>query len=312
MVWFAGCGANSTSSDTSANSIFNAQPPVPAFSVNHKIPGLGVGPFVLSGQDPNAGTIVPDAQLQYLVSDAAQYATWIRTFGTSNTFQQAGLYIHQSGAKAMIGAYLANPNTSAVVQSNQQELDRLVAMANAGQTDIVTVGNETLLTGALTESQLLTYIASVKAQVPASVQVSTVETWNILVAHPNVINAVDVVLANIYPFWEDSPATNALATLQLDYAQILRASGSKELMIAETGWPSSGSPSSQAPAAIPSSANQLAYFLAAEQWARQNNVVIIWFEAFSEPWKANYNDYPSWGIFDSSYVLASQFAGAFQ
>jgi GPH family glycoside/pentoside/hexuronide:cation symporter len=292
--------------------MFSGQPPAPLFTVNHKIPGFALGPFVLNGQDPNTGTVVPANQLQYLISDAAQYAIWIRTYGTSNTLQQAGQYIHQAGAKAMIGAYLANPSTSAVAQANQQELDRLVTIANAGQADVVTVGNETLLTGALTESQLLTYIDYVKARVPASVQVSTVETWNVLVNHPNVIAAVDVVLANIYPFWENSPETNALTTLQADYAQIKQASGTKQLMIAETGWPSSGSPPSQASSALPSQANQVAYFISAQQWARQNNVILIWFEACSEPWKANYNDYASWGIFDSNYVIESQFASAFQ
>jgi exo-beta-1,3-glucanase (GH17 family) len=328
-VWLTGCGgstnptpvgstnptpvgsANSTPGGSS-NSAFNGRPPAPPFSVNHKIPGFALGPFVLSGQNPNTGTVIPAAQLQYLIFDAAQYAVWIRTFGTSDTLQQAGQYIHQAGAKAMIGAYLANPSTTAVAQTNQQELDRLVTMANAGQADILTVGNETLLTGALTESQLLNYIAYVKAKVPASVQVSTVDTWSVLVNHPNVIAAVDVVLANIYPFWENSPETSALATLQSDYAQIRQASGTKQLMITETGWPSSGSPSSQAPSAIPSQANQRAYFLGAEQWARQNNIVMIWFEAYSEPWKANYNDYASWGIFNSNYVIESQFESAFQ
>lgn len=312
LVCLTACGGNSTVGGPTPNPGFSGTPPAPSFTVTHKISGWGLGPFVLSGQDPNQGTVVPDAQLQYLITDAAQYAIWIRTFGTSNTLQQAGLYIHQAGAKAMIGAYLQNPNTSANETANAAELARLVAMANAGQADIVAVGNETLQGGTLTESQLLAYIASVKAQVPSSVQVSTVDTWNELVQHPNVIAAVDVVLANIYPFWENSTSSNAPATLESDYTQILDASGGKQIMITETGWPSSSSPSTLAPAAIPSSSNQLSYFLAAEQWARQNNVAIIWFEAFSEPWKANYNDYPSWGIFDSSYVIESQFSSAFQ
>jgi GPH family glycoside/pentoside/hexuronide:cation symporter len=199
------------------------------------------------------------------------------------------------------------------VTANQQELDRLIVMANAGQADIVTVGNETLYNGALTESQLLAYIAYVRAGLKnPSVQVSTVDTWNELVSHPDVIAACDVVLANIYPFYENTPESNALAQLQSDYAQILAASGSKELMIAETGWPSSGSPPSNDLLAIPSQANQQDYFLSAEQWARQNGIQMIWFEAFSEPWKANYNDYASWGIFDSNYIIESQFASAFQ
>ena len=180
-----------------------------------------------------------------------------------------------------------------------------MAIAKAGQADIVTVGNETLLTGALTESQLLAYIAQVKAQVPASVQVSTVETWNVLVDHPNVIAAVDVVLPNIYPFCENSPASSALATLESDYAQIRQASGAKQLMITESGWPSGGSPPAQAPFAIPSPEDQLAYFVGAEPWAKQNEVVMIWFAAFSEPWKAATTTMPR-GVSSADGVAATR------
>ena len=312
LVGCGGGGGSAAIGGVSGSNPFANLPPVPVISIAKKISGFSVGPFVLAGQDPNQGGSAPSDQLLFLIADAAQYSTWIRTFGTSGTLQLAGQYIHQSGAKAMIGAFLAAPSTSAAISANQQELDRLVTIANAGQADIVTVGNESLFSGALTESQLLGYIVYVKARVPASVQVATVDTWNVLVQHPAVIAAEDVVLANIYPFYENSSASNAVITLQADYAKIKQAVGTKTLMITETGWPSSGAPPSQAPAATPSLANQISYFVAAEQWARQNNIVLIWFEAFNEPWKANYGDYSSWGLFDASFLIESIFQAAFQ
>jgi len=318
----SGCGngvAGSTSTTPAGQtSPFSNTPPPPPFTVNTKLFGLGLGPYVLPGQDPNTGTVLPANQVQYLVSDAAQYAIWLRTFGTSGALMNAGQYIHAAGAKAMIGAFIADLSTpstyQANLQANQAELQRLVQIANNGWADIISVGNETLYTGYLTESQLLSYITYVRSNVSptVSVQVSTVDTWSALQGHPNVIAACDVVLPTIYPFWENSPAPTAVAKLQSDYSQILQASGSKPVIIAETGWPSSGPPSSRAPLAIPSAANQLSYFVGAEQWARQNQIQMIWFEAYSEPWKANYNDYPSWGIFDSSYVIEKQFVSAFQ
>ena len=281
----------------------------------NRLTGLGVGPFVLPSQNPNS-TSVPLNQLQDLISDAAQYATWIRTFGTYQTLQQAGLYIHQAGAKAMIGSYLANPsdpNNGAANQiANQQELDRLIAVANAGQADIVTVGNETLYTGTLTPDQLLGYISYVRQRVPASVMVATVDTWKSLVDNPDVMLAGDIILPTIYPFYEQAPESNALATLQQDYAQIQAASGGKPIMIAETGWPSSGSIPSPGSPSIPSAANQFDYFMTVQQWARENGIAIIWFEAFSEPWKASANDYSSWGLTDVNYVFDSSLAGAFE
>jgi GPH family glycoside/pentoside/hexuronide:cation symporter len=306
-VALAGCGGSTE------NGPFVGTPPAPQFTVRNKVAGFCLGPFVLEGQDPNYGTDVPTRQLRYLIRDAAQYATWIRTFGTSGTLQEAGACIHEAGARAMIGAYLAKPSNDTTVQANREELDRLIAMANAGDADIVTVGNETLLTGALTEDQLLAYIAYVRARVPAAVSVSTVDTWSELTGHPNVVAACDVVCATVYPFWENVPISEAMARLRSDYAAICAAAGGKQVIVAETGWPSAGAPPYQAPKAVPSEANQLTFFLQAEQGAKENGIVLIWFEAFSEPWKASHNDYASWGVFDSArYVIDPRFAGAFE
>jgi len=327
-LYLLGCGGGGGGTTPTSSPSSLGQVPTPPFSVVHKIGGLNLGPFIFAGQNPNLGTVVPGDQLQFLINVAAQYSTWIRTFGTSNTLQSAGQYIHLAGAKAIIGAYLAplDPPPSGSSQctltgtnavSNQQELDRLISIANAGQADIIVIGNETLYSGSLVECQLISYITYVRNRLTPgiNVQVATTDTWSVLVNHPNVIAAEDVVLASIYPFYENVAEPNAVTQLASDYASIKMASGAKQTIISETGWPSAGGlPAANSPS-VPSPSNQLAYFLAAEQWASQNNVLLFWFQGWNEPWKssATGNTFDAyWGIFDANNVLESQFAPAFQ
>lgn len=291
----AGCGGGYSA--TSA-------PPAPTSPVY----GLDFSPYVNPGQDPNFGTVISSSQITSLLNGLKGYTQWIRTFGTQNGLENVPAIAHQMGFKTIIGAFIGSDATV-----NNGQIANLVTAANAGNVDIAVVGNEVLLTNSQSESQVLAYIQSVKAQVPANVKVTYVDTWNTIVAHPNIIAAVDVVAVNIYPFYENQSIDQALATFQADYAQTVQAAGGKPVIIAETGWPSAGNPPSFSMAAVPSLANAAQFFTSVEAWARSNgNPPLFYFEGYDEPWKANHNDYSSWGIWDYRGNLKPGFGSVFQ
>ncbi len=273
----------------------------------HPIYGLSFSPFVQAGQDPNSGTVVTSAQVTSLLAGISGYTTWIRTFGMQNGLENVPAIARQMGFKTAIGAYISSDPTITGTQ-----IANLVAAAQAGKVDIAIVGNESLKNGTVTESQLLTYIQLVKAQVPKNVLVTYVDTWNTMLAHPNVVAAVDIVAVNIYPFYDNQSIGQALSSFQSAYANTVAAANGKQVIVTETGWPGSGNPPATGSTALPSAASETAYFNSIQTWARHVNLPLFYFDAYDEAWKANYNDYASWGIWDSNGIMKPGMRAVFQ
>jgi hypothetical protein len=181
------------------------------------------------------------------------------------------------------------------------EISKLITIAQAGEADMLIVGSEVLVRADLTETQLIEYINQVKAAVPG-IPVAAADTYGELLAHPAVINAGDVVLPNIYPYWEGINISNAISFINLRYQELQAAANGKPIVISESGWPSAGY---QIGYAVPSLQNAAYYFLNFASWARAKNVSFFYFEAFDEPWKATDEGLQgaSWGIWDKNRNL---------
>jgi len=101
--------------------------------------------------------------------------------------------------------------------------------------------------------------------------------------NPDVIDASDIILADIYPFYQGISISNAVCELSASYQQLVHKGGGKQVIIAETGWPDAGEPIGLA---IPSLANADRYFSEFTSWARAGQIPFFYFEAFDEPWKS--------------------------
>jgi hypothetical protein len=88
---------------------------------------------------------------------------------------------------------------------------------------------------------------------------------------------------NIYPYWEGTSIDRAVASLENSYDAVVRAANGKQVIIAETGWPSDGDVIG---AAAPSLRNANAYFRDFVGWANSRGIVYFYFEAMNEPWKS--------------------------
>jgi len=134
------------------------------------------------------------------------------------------------------------------------------------------------------------------------------------------VDAVDVVMSNIHPFFGGVPAAQA-AGWTWDFWQnndvVLTQGTSKTQIIAETGWPSAGgndcgaatctSDTEGSVAGIDEMNTYMADFVCQ---SLTNGTTYFWFEAFDEPWKVIY-DTPgedweqSWGLMDAGRNLKS-------
>jgi exo-beta-1,3-glucanase (GH17 family)/DNA-binding beta-propeller fold protein YncE len=269
----------------------------PIYDVTYQTYGLSFSPYINGDEDPNkGGSQITDDELEERLEIIAPYTEWIRTFGCNDDLKEAGMFAHNMGLKAAIGAWLG-PNST----ENQKQIDCLIDVAKDGHVDLAIVGSEVLLRGDLSEEQLISYINQVKerlAEDPSiNIPVTTADVYGVLLSHPNVISAVDLVLANYYPYWEGKKIKYAIAYVHRWHQQLMDAADGKEVIVSETGWPSCGD---QIGDAVPSPENARFYFLNFVSWARANDVKYFYFETFDESGKAKYEGPQGacWGIWD--------------
>ncbi|MDR4468965.1 MAG: glycosyl hydrolase family 17 protein [Nitrospira sp.] len=279
-------------------------PPPPDSTSPASLTGLNFSPYV-DGQDPNRGSRVTETQLRQRMGLIAPHTQWIRTFGSTNGLERAGAVAHSLGLKAAIGAWLSRD-----FAANELEISNLIASARAKEADLLIVGSEVLLRNDLSEADLLDYIGRVKQAVPG-IQVTYADVYSELLAHPKVLEAVDVVLANFFPYWESVQVESAVASIHQQYSSVVAAANGKEVMVSETGWPSAGDAQGNA---RPSPENAAAFLLNFVSWAEAEGVHYFYFEAFDEAWKAAYEGPQGahWGIWDKDGTLKAGMAEVFE
>ena len=265
--------------------------PVRSQVINYKTVGQNFSPYI-DGQDPNLRSPITEQQLRTRMQIVAPYSQWIRTFGTTDGLEKAGLVARSLGLKAAIGAWLGRD-----LAANELQVTNLINICQAGQCDMAIVGSEVLLRGDLSEAQLIDYVKRVRLAIPAAIPVTTADVYGQLLTHPNVIANVDLVMANFYPYWEGIRVDLAMGALHAQYRDLKTAAGAKQVLVSETGWPSAGD---QIGSAVPSAQNASFYFLNFVSWARANDVQYFYFESFDESWKAKYEGPQGahWGIWD--------------
>lgn len=259
--------------------------------VGYRVHGFDFGPYVEEGQDPNYGAVIGEEQIRDLLTTIAPYTRWVRTYGTTNGLEHVGRIAHEVGLQVAAGAWLSSDSSA-----NEEQLTNLIAMGQAAEADLLIVGCETLLRGDLSAQQVIGYIDRVKDAVPG-VPVATSDVYSELLAHPDVMAAGDVILMNVYPYWEGISVDDAVYTIHCRYQEVVAAGGGKSVLVAETGWPSAGLKIGDA---VPSPENTAFFFLSFVSWARAEDVEYFYFEAFSEPWKAAYEGSQGahWGVWD--------------
>lgn len=260
--------------------------------LTYQASGFDLGLYIGPGKDPNLGDHqISDKELQARIKEISFYTRSIRTYGCNDDLRNAGMYAHLLGLKAAVGAWISKD-----LAENERQIACVISVAQAKQADLVIIGSEVLLRGDLPLAQLLSYLQRIKQAVP-TVPVTTADTYGMIIANPTIIDSLDVVMVNIYPYWEGIPVDQALASLHSSYKQVTSIAKGKKVIVSETGWPSEGDTIGRA---IPSFDNANFYFLNFVSWARANNVEYYYFEFWDEKWKARYGR-PQEGSFGVLY-----------
>jgi len=243
------------------------------------------------GQEP--GDDISFEQVERRVKILKPHVEAIRSFSCIEGNEFVPMAAKKQGLKTLVGAWLSDDK-----EDNEKEIEGLIALAKAGHVDVAAVGNEVLYRSDLTLEELLGYIKRVKeALAGLNIPVGYVDAYYEFSRHPELVEHSDVVLANLYPYWEGCPIEYALGHMQAMYGQVVDAAQGKPIIITETGWPSEGGGLKGAVAGHEAS---MKYFIDAINWTKENDIPIFYFSSFDESWKTgDEGDVGAyWGLWD--------------
>ena len=174
---------------------------------------------------------------------------------------------------------------------NDQEMECFATLVAEHQNIVAgVIGNETLLFGHLSESDLIDYLNQAKET--GNVPVTTGEPWGVWCneaeAKPRcqgralLGEAVDFILAHSYPYWECVPIEHGAAHVVATYITSRVVYTDRVVVIGETGWPTCGEPYCNA---VPSLDNQRRFIEELWRWSNLYTIPVLYFEAFDEDWK---------------------------
>jgi len=247
------------------------------------------------GQGP--GDHITQEQVERRIKIMKPYTKWVRSFSCIEGNEHVPRMAHKYGLKTLVGAWLGSD-----MEDNEKEIAALIQLANEGVVDIAAVGNEVLYRNELSLEQLLEYMRRVREAIPEHIPMGYVDAYYEFSAHPELVDASDVILSNCYPFWEGCPIEYSLRHMQTMFSQAVGAGKGKKVIITETGWPNKGE---ALRSSEPSDVNAMTYFINSQAWSKADDIEIFYFSSFDESWKvgAEGDVGAYWGLWDKHEQL---------
>jgi exo-beta-1,3-glucanase (GH17 family) len=259
-----------------------------------KLDCVSYAPFRDSQTPFMSGLIISPEQIEADLVQLAKVSRCVRTYSIDNGLDKVPELASRVGLKVILGVWIGRDHAK-----NALLIDQALSLVKSFP-DVITammVGNEVLLRGDMTASDLREIIRSVKAH--TTIPVSYADVWEFWQRYREVGVDVDFVTIHILPYWEDFPvrAEDAAAHIDDIRKQMAISFPGKEILIGETGWPSRGR---MRDVALPSPVNQARFISDVLDRARRENFRVNLFEAYDEPWKRQWEGTVGgyWGLFD--------------
>ncbi|WP_432744513.1 glycosyltransferase [Methylobacter sp. G7] len=255
---------------------------------------MGVTFDPMRKQDTQTSNTYPsEADIDRDLSLLANKVHAVRTYSVLKGLDKIPELAAKHNLNTTVGAWIDGN-----LEKNRQEIETLINVSRQNNPNIVRimVGNEVLLRADMTSEQLIEYIREVKKNTWRPV--STSETWDVWLKHPELVVEVDFIGVHILPYWEGIAAEDAVDYVFDRYHAVQQAYPNKPIVITEVGWPSDGQPFKHATASVSNQAKFLRNFLNRADTEKVNYYIV---EAFDQPWKMSLEGSAGayWGIFNA-------------
>ncbi|KAL1869833.1 hypothetical protein Plec18167_007759 [Paecilomyces lecythidis] len=165
--------------------------------------------------------------------------------------------------------------------------------------DTISIGNELVNGGQNSPGDVVNGVNTARQTLRSAGYkgpVVTVDTFDVIIKHPELCHASDYCAANCHAFYNsDLTADGAGRYVKEQAEQVSKAAGGKKTIITESGWPNSGQANG---AAVPSKENQKVAIDSLKKSFADGGVIL--FTAFDDKWKQNtrwtYGAEQYWGI----------------
>jgi len=264
---------------------------------NTKLQCISYAPFAKDDSpfDFDAGLVISEKQIRDDLTLLSRYTNCIRTYSTVG-LEAIPKVVKELDMKMYMGMWVSSDAIS-----TEKEFVTLVKLAKTYPEVIraVIVGNEVLLRGDTSATQLTDYIQKVKKALP-NVPVTYADVWEFWLKYPKVAQSTDFVTIHILPYWEDDPMNieDAITHLKEVREEVQKTLGKSDILIGETGWPSEGRMREDA---FPSKINQALFVREFVKLAEEKGWKYNLIEAFDQPWKRVNEGAVGgfWGLFDA-------------
>jgi len=242
-------------------------------------------------------THIAASQIEEDLTQLAKITDCVRTYSIENGLDQVPAVAAKVGLKVIQGIWLGSNRLKNLAQV---AIAVRLSKEFPGVVTALVVGNEVLLRGEMTTSDLAAIIRSVKSQV--SVPVTYADVWEYWLRNREIYDAVDFVTIHILPYWEDVPIRAKFAATHVNAIRqrMAVAFPGKEILIGETGWPSEGR---MRDGALPSRTNQARVVSEILSMAKQEGFRVNLIEAHDQPWKRQLEGTVGgyWGFIDAAH-----------
>ena len=234
----------------------------------------------------------------------ATVANGIRLYSSLGRNAEVPPIAREYGLTVAVGAWLGG---DAAANKKEVESAMQLALRNPNVRSVI-VGNETLLREELKPAELIEWIRDARRR--ARKPVSTGETWDIWLKHPELVREVDFIAVHILPYWEGIAPEQAIGYAFDRYEDVQKAYPGKRVVIAEFGWPSKGYNNRAATTGAVTQATMIRDFV---RIAHDRGVAFNIIEAFDQPWKTSEGSVGAyWGLFDAAVQQKFPLEGAYR
>ncbi|KAJ5675139.1 uncharacterized protein N7477_005073 [Penicillium maclennaniae] len=206
----------------------------------------------------------------------------VRVYSTDcNSLEYIGSACKALGMKMILGVYIESSGTAGA----QEQVEAIASWAQWSMVELIVVGNEAISSGFVTAAQLASFISSAKSSFTSAGytgHVTTTEPIDIWQQYgaSTLCSPVDIVGANIHPFFNSQTTAEKAGEFALSEYKILQKLCGKDVLNLETGWPNGGNANG---AAVPGVAEQKTAIHAIAQAIGSKS---IFFSYADDAWKA--------------------------